>query len=130
MSEKESLDLVSTNFFDGLELRFGFDAFDDHLHAEFLSKQDERAHHGFCLGTLHYLFHKTAVDFQSIKRQFLDIAKSRIARAKEIGADEVQGFLLGHPTPNPLKHLSTYPSAMVENAMDEATFLVPELEVP
>src|ERR1035441_9509712 len=77
MSEKESLDLVSTNFFDGLELRFGFDAFDDHLHAEFLSKQDERAHHGFCLGTLHYLFHKTAVDFQSIKRQFLDIGDRR-----------------------------------------------------
>jgi EAL domain-containing protein (putative c-di-GMP-specific phosphodiesterase class I) len=56
--------------------------------------------------------------------------EAQLKAIKEIGADEVQGFLLGHPTPNPLKHLSTYPSAMVENAMDEATFLVPELEVP
>ena len=45
---------------------------------------------------------------------------------KDIGADEVQGFLLGRPTPDPFEHLSRYPNAICTNTEADEISLVPE----
>ena len=78
-AQVESLDLVCTKFLDSPKLRLAFDTFHNHLHAKFLRKQDERAHHCLCLRPLHDLFDKGTVDFESVEWQFLDVTKSRVA---------------------------------------------------
>ena len=45
---------------------------------------------------------------------------------KEIGADAVQGFLLGHPTPNPFEHLSRYANVISTDTEADEVSLVPE----
>ena len=55
--------------------------------------------------------------------------EAQLRAIQELGANQVQGYYLGRPTPDPLSHLSL-PEATGANVMDDQMFLVPEkLEV-
>jgi len=45
---------------------------------------------------------------------------------KEIGANEVQGYLLGRPTPNPAKYLPHQIEAVATGLIKDVTFSVSE----
>jgi EAL domain-containing protein (putative c-di-GMP-specific phosphodiesterase class I) len=56
-------------------------------------------------------------------------SEAQLSVIHELGANQVQGYYLGRPTPDPTAHLS-FPEATVANVIDDQTLLVPEqLEV-
>ena len=52
--------------------------------------------------------------------------EAQLRAIKEMGANEVQGYLLGRPTPDPLAHLSHQPEKKELNGTHHRPFLVPE----
>jgi diguanylate cyclase (GGDEF)-like protein len=51
--------------------------------------------------------------------------EAQLRTIQELGANQVQGYYLGRPTPDPLVHL-TSPEATIANVIDDQSFLVPE----
>ncbi len=57
--------------------------------------------------------------------------EEQLGAIQELGADAVQGFLLGRPTPDPAAHLTHRLYEAVEHAMRDGAFQVPEaIETP
>ena len=55
--------------------------------------------------------------------------EAQLRTIQELGANQVQGYYLGRPTPDPLVHLS-FPEAKIENIVDDQTLRASEqLEV-
>ena len=51
--------------------------------------------------------------------------EAQLRAIQELGANQVQGFYLGRPTPDPLAHFS-FPEATVANVIDDQKLLAPE----
>lgn len=82
--EQEALQLIAADLAQYLRLMAGFYTFGHHAQTKLMPKIDDRLDDGKISGRVEHVSHERAVDLQTVERNPVQIAETRVAGAKVV----------------------------------------------